>query len=164
MKISFLTFLFAFLSASALQAQFYNTGMDRRLGGPGSVPQGPRPDKDKKPIDYVQVSADRMETELKLDALQKAVIKEALGNYYKVATSLQTEDIPAEGKYTRIKAEADKMDKKIIEILNPDQKTKYLDMKARKAAKGKKKGKGKKTGELEEEPDLTKLDSLMMGN
>jgi|GEM_PF-2070666 len=144
------------------QAQIRNYGMDHRLGGPGSVPSGPAQKKDRKPVDYVQASLDRMDAELKLDDLQKAVIKEAFADYYKVAMALQTEDMPSEGKYEKIKAEADKMDRRIVEILNPDQKVKYAEIKAKKAAKGKKKGKGKKPEG--EEPDLTKLDSLMMAN
>ncbi len=151
--------LFLVLVACSTQAQIRNYGMDRRIGGPGSVPSGPT-NRERKPVDYVQLSLDRMETNLKLDALQKAVIKEALNDYYKVATALQTEDLPAEGKYEKLKKEAEKMDKRIIEILNAEQKAKYAEMKAKKAEKGKKKGKGKKSEE--EEPDLTKLDSLMM--
>lgn len=144
--------------ALSSHAQMPNYGLDRSIGGPTSAPA--RPAKEKTAADYIQLSLDRMETELTLDALQKAVVKEALTDYYKVAMAIPSQDLPQEAKNEKLKGESAKMDKRINEILNPDQKTRYAEMKSKKAAKGKKKGK-KSDKEI---PDLTKLDSLMMAN
>lgn len=157
MKTIYLALTLLLLATSA-NAQYY--GRNRQLGTAGSMPD-PGGRREAKRGDYVQSATDNMEKELQLDALQKAVVKDALSDYYQKAMAIYAEDLPAEGKTDKMKAEAEVMEKNIRAILTPAQLVKYEDMKKAKAKKNKKKG---RTSSDDADQGLTRLDSLMMGN
>ena len=139
---------FILLTSIQLQAQsgLYNNGMglDRSIGS-GSRYNTPRKTES---IDYVKATVENMTKELKLDGFQNAILKNIIEEYKNTATAVTLEDIPNEAKFEKIKIEKIKMENRITEMLNDDQKVLFENLKN----KGKKK-KDKKKKESEEEQD-----------
>lgn len=143
MKIKILI-LFTFLVSNFANAQYRNNGMDRSIGGQN---QNYAPKKNQKPIDQVQASTDKLTKELNLDGFQAAVLKNIIEDYKNTSTSITAQQIPDEAKFEKLKIENEKMEAKILEILNDEQKTKFKELKNKAEKKDKKKKKGKKDEE-----------------
>ena len=143
MKIKILI-LFTFLVSNFANAQYRNNGMDRSIGGQN---QNYAPKKNQKPIDQVQASTDKLTKELNLDGFQAAVLKNIIEDYKNTSTSITAQQIPDEAKFEKLKIENEKMEAKILEILNDEQKIKFKELKNKAEKKDKKKKKGKKDEE-----------------
>lgn len=138
--VSLLVF-FSLLLSSYANAQYGNTGMDRRISGQtGDF----KSKKNDKPLDYVQLSTDNLTKTLNLDGFQSAIVKTILEDFKDKTLAISTEEIPDEGKNEKIKIETEKMETKILEVLNKEQKITFQELKDKKDKKGKKKKKGKK--------------------
>jgi len=151
-KIASLLILFTLLASNFANAQYRSrNGLDRRMmSGQG---QNPSPKK-QKPVDQVQVTTDRMTTDLNLDGFQSAVLKNIVEDYKNASTSIMEEQIPNELKYEKLTAANNKMEAKILEILNDKQKVKFAELKNAAESKDKK-DKKKKKGKKEEEESET---------
>lgn len=150
--ISTVLVLFALLISNTSNAQYRNNrnGMNRgMMNGPAPTP------KKAKPIDQVQVSTDRLTTELNLDGFQSAIVKTIMEDYKNVTTALSEEQIPSQLKLEKYKAENEKMENKILEILNDKQKEQFAEFKNVAEKKGKKDKKKKKNKKEEEETTET---------
>lgn len=146
-NISLALLILLFFTVTA-NAQYGNGGLDRRISGQtGSF----KSRKNDKPIDYVQASVDNISKNLNLDGFQSAIIKTILEDFKDKTIAISMEEIPDEGKNEKIKTEKDKMESKIMEILNPKQKEKFQDMKNKLDKKDKKKDKKDKKEEAETE-------------
>ena len=100
--------------------------------------------KSAEPVDQVQAYTDHMTKELSLDGFQAAIVKNIIKDYVDKTSNIATEAIPDQGKYEKMQVEIDKMEAKIAEILNADQKVKFQELKDKRNKKGKKsKKKGK---------------------
>ncbi len=145
--VSFIILLTLFVSNNA-SAQYRNNrnGLDRSMmSGQGN----PTPKK-KKPVDQVQVTTERLTTELNLDGFQSAIVKTIVEDYKNTSTAIMEEQVPNELKYEKLTAANNKMEAKILEILNDKQKVKFAELKD-KAQNKEKKEKKKKKGKQEEE-------------
>jgi hypothetical protein len=142
MKFRFtaLVFVFAFFTISSAQAQLSSLGLDRRIGGSGQFQPSKNKTKDKD-FDYVKASADNMTKELALDGFQSAAVKNFIQDYYNSIVSINAEEIPDEGKMEKMNKEKEKMEAKIISVLNKVQIEKFNAMKEKMEKKGKKKKK-----------------------
>lgn len=139
--ISSLLFFMMLLTFSSAEAQLSSLGMDRSIGGSGQFK--PTKDKSKKEFDFVQASTDNMTKQLKLDGFQSAAVKNIIEDYKNRVISISAETIPDEGKMEKMEKEKDKMETKILALLNKDQVVLFQEMKDKKEKKGKKKGKDK---------------------
>jgi len=151
-KIVAFTILFTLFISNNVSAQYRNNrnGLDRSMmSGQGN----PTPKK-KKPIDQVQVTTERLTTELNLDGFQSAVLKTIVEDYKNASTSIMEEQIPNELKYEKLTSANNKMEAKILEILNDKQKVKFAELKNTAESKDKK-DKKKKKGKKEEEETET---------
>lgn len=129
------------LNFNSAKAQLSSLGLDRSIGGSGHFKE--TKDKSKKEFDFVQASTDNMTKQLKLDGFQSAAVKNIIEEYKNRVISINTETIPDEGKMEKMEKEKEKMESKIITLLNKDQVVLFQEMKDKKEKKGKKKGKEK---------------------
>jgi hypothetical protein len=138
--------LFVFISSSVFAQMGYNNGMgggmNRGMGGGmnrgmGASQYNDTPQKEKK-IDYLQASLDNLEKELSLDTFQKTVIKEILVENQSEMMSISKQDIPDDSKIEKMGIIKEKLQGKIIELLNPDQIEKFAKMKEKMEKKKKK--------------------------
>lgn len=143
------------LASFFAEAQLSSLGLDRRIGGQGQFHDSKNKDKKKSEFDFVQASTDKMAKELSLDDFQKAATKNIIEDYKNQILSINAEEIPDSGKYEKINIVKDKMEAKIMQLLNKDQLAKFEAMKnkADKKDKDDKKEKGKKKEAEETEKD-----------
>ncbi|MDI1256233.1 MAG: hypothetical protein PSV16_09030 [Flavobacterium sp.] len=142
----FVIILLLFIAALA------NAQVDRRINtGQG---QGPPPKRDQKPFDFVQASTEVLTKQLSLDTFQAAVVKTYIEDYKKDIEALNVLEIPVEAKAEKYQAAKDKMETKILSVLNKDQVVKFNEYKNRKKDK-----KGKKD-KKDKEANIIEKDSL----
>jgi len=142
MKIKIVSLLVLFtLFVSGIANAQYRGGLDRSIGSQDRYNQ---PTKKSEPVDFVKVTTDKMTKDLELDGFQSAVVKNIIEDYMQTYTAIVQEEIPNQGKQEKIKVATDKMESKIIEVLNPKQKDKFQEMKDKLEKKDKKKKKDKK--------------------
>lgn len=146
--ISTLLVLFVLLFSNTSSAQYRNrNGLDRRMmAGQGGNPSP----KKQKPVDQVQVTTERLTTDLELDGFQSAIVRTVVEDYKNSSTAIMEEQVSNEIKYEKLASANMKMEAKILEILNDKQKEKFAEMKD-KAQNKDKKEKRKKKGKKEEE-------------
>lgn len=107
-------------------------------------------DRNGKPIDFAQASTDHLTKILKLDGFQSAAIKTFMNDYKKEVESLSQIEMPNEAKAEKYNVANQKLENKIMGMLNAEQKVLYENEK-NKRDKKKKKGKDKKESESETE-------------
>lgn len=143
-KIASLLIFFTLLASNFANAQYRNrNGLDRSMmSGQGN----PTPKK-QKPVDQVLATTERLTSELNLDGFQSAIVKTIVEDYKNTSTAIMEEQVPNELKYEKLTAANNKMEAKILEILNDKQKVKFAELKDKVQKKDKKKKKGKKDEE-----------------
>ena len=145
---SFILVLTLFLSNEA-NAQYRNNrnGLDRSMmSGQGN----PSPKK-KKPVDQVQVTTERLTTDLELDGFQSAIVRTVVEDYKNSSTAIMEEQVSNEIKYEKLTAANMKMETQIMEILNEKQKVKFAELKEKSQNKDSKKDKKKKKNKKDQE-------------
>ena len=134
--------LFTLLVSGVVNAQYYgNGGMDRRISGQtGDF----KPKKNDKPVDYVQISVDNLTKNLNLDGFQSAIVKTIIEDFKDKTVAISMEEIPNEGKDEKMRIEKEKMETKILDVLNKEQKITFQELKDKSGKKDKKKKKENK--------------------
>lgn len=145
--VSFLTLCIVLVSVNANAQYGTNYGLDRSIDAHNrySTP------KKNKPYDFVKMSTEKTAKELGLDGFQEAIVKTLFEDYKNTVTAISEEKIPDQAKYEKMQIEMSKLDTKIEELLNKDQKIKFKELKD-KASKKKKGKKDKKDIEEVETP------------
>lgn len=108
-------------------------------------------DRNGKPIDFAQASTDHLTKVLNLDGFQSAAIKTFMNDYKKEVESLSQIEMPDEARAEKYNIANQKLEGKIIGMLNAAQKILYENEKNKKDKK-RKKDKGKKESETETDP------------
>jgi Spy/CpxP family protein refolding chaperone len=129
-------FIVIFLFSVKMSAQYDDPGY-RRYGGvdrslTGQQRGNQKKQKSTEKIDMVEISMNKLNAELSLDNFQSAVIKKLLEDNQVVELRIVEEDIPMESKTEKIIALRTKLDEKIEDILTPEQKEKFENMKKKK--------------------------------
>ncbi|MEO0059825.1 MAG: hypothetical protein RLZZ312_1472 [Bacteroidota bacterium] len=102
-------------------------GMGRGMGnGSMQIPQG---EQKVEKIDVVQVTVDRLEKDLTLDAFQKAVIKQAFQDGELTLKSILDSKISDEMKELKMTEIRNNTDKRIAKVLSKEQLDKYEKLK-----------------------------------
>ncbi|HEU4497627.1 MAG TPA: hypothetical protein VFR70_11295 [Flavobacterium sp.] len=131
MKIIFLfaSLLFLALGSSEAYSQYYGDsgGVNRSIGS-GVRQNKPKKDKEKK-TDYAQDYVQYLDKELKLDGLQQAAIASMINDSKDSLEEISKSSMPDQEKKDRLRAISDKISDKILKLLSPAQKEKYLKMK-----------------------------------
>lgn len=147
-------FIIAFILfvSNTISAQYGNGGYGNGYGnGYGSnrrmnsgMDQARTPEKPKEiPVEVtVGKIMDRIKPELTLDALQEIAISNILVESIRTQGMLIKAEVSQEDKIKNVQALSEVTDRKIMEILNKDQKEKYIAM--NEEAKNPKKSKSKK--------------------
>lgn len=147
--------LVALFFTNAVSAQFGNGGMgngggnNRRMNGGmnNSMDQTRAPEKPREiPVEItVGKIIERIKPELTLDALQEIAISNILVESIKTQGMLIKAEVSQEEKIKNIQALSEVTDRKIMELLNKDQKDKYiaLNEEAKNPTKSKSKKKAK---------------------
>ena len=136
MKNLFLYFLIVISSAASAQMGMGNGmnggGMNGMGGGMGrgmSNQQIPQSESKPEKIDYIKVSTDKLEKDLGLDTLQKAIIKQAFEEGQFRMQSILDSKISEEMKELKIAEIRENTDKRILKVLNKTQTEKYIKLK-----------------------------------
>lgn len=149
---SLLIFAFVLLSTNIISAQYgnggygngygNNYGSNRRMNS--GMDQSRAQDKPKEiPVEVtVEKIIEKIKPELTLDALQEIAISNILMESIKTQGMLIKAEVSQEDKIKNIQALSEVTDRKIMELLNKDQKEKYTAM--NEEAKNPKKSKAKK--------------------
>ena len=149
---SLLIFAFVLLSTNIISAQYgnggygngygNNYGSNRRMNS--GMDQSRAQDKPKEiPVEVtVGKIIEKIKPELTLDALQEIAISNILMESIKTQGMLIKAEVSQEDKIKNIQALSEVTDRKIMELLNKDQKEKYTAM--NEEAKNPKKSKAKK--------------------
>ncbi|QIH39847.1 hypothetical protein G7A72_13945 [Flavobacterium sp. Sr18] len=153
---SLLIFAFVLLSTNIISAQYgnggygngygNNYGSNRRMNS--GMDQSRAQDKPKEiPVEVtVRKIIEKIKPELTLDALQEIAISNILMESIKTQGMLIKAEVSQEDKIKNIQALSEVTDRKIMELLNKDQKEKYTAM--NEEAKNPKKSKVKKKAKL----------------
>lgn len=154
--------LILILGLISIQNGFSQMGMGgtgRGMGNSGMGNQGMQPPmQQRKPekVDFVKEMLDKMETDLKIDAFQRAVIKEALdqgqASMESIFNSKEDSDQIKEDKMAAVR---ERTENRILKVLDKRQTELYKQLKE---SKGKKKGKKEKPikeDELEQKIEKT---------
>ncbi|TDD77500.1 hypothetical protein [Flavobacterium caseinilyticum] len=145
---SFLIFAFVLLSTNTISAQYGNGGYGNGYGSNrrmnSGMDQSRAQDKPKEiPVEVtVRKIIERVKPELNLDALQEIAISNILVESIKTQGILVKAEVSQEDKIKNIQALSEVTDRKIMELLNKDQKEKYTAM--NEEAKNPKKSNSKK--------------------
>lgn len=145
-QLVFLSIFFTFLSSLESSAQ-YNYGLDRSIGAENRY----NTPKKKKAYDFVKVSTENMVKELNLDGFQEAIIKTIFEDYKNAVTNINEEEIPEQAKYEKMQIQIDKLDARIVELLNKEQKERFAEFKKKTSKKKKSKKEDIKVEESEGE-------------
>lgn len=150
MKINLLSF---FLLISLFVTETISAQNPYRRGGGMNQMDNARyaAPREKEPVDFVKESTEKMTKDLNLDGFQSAVVKTIMEDFEKEYKAIVELQIPNEGKQEKVKIASDKMEARVIELLNPEQKIKFAAIKDKAEKKDKKKKKGKKDEEKVEE-------------
>lgn len=145
---SLLIFAFVLLSTNTISAQYGNGGYGNGYGSNrrmnSGMDQSRVHDKPKEiPVEVtVGKIIEKIKPELSLDALQEIAISNILVESIKTQGMLIKAEVSQEDKIKNIQALSEVTDRKIMELLNKDQKEKYIAM--NEEAKNPKKSKAKK--------------------
>ena len=145
---SLLIFAFVLLSTNTISAQYGNGGYGNGYGSNRRMNSGMDQtraiDKPKEiPVEVtVGKIIEKIKPELSLDALQEIAISNILVESIKTQGMLIKAEVSQEDKIKNIQALSEVTDRKIMELLNKDQKEKYTAM--NEEAKNPKKSKAKK--------------------
>lgn len=137
-RVTLLFLLFCF-NFNAVHAQLSSLGLDRNIGGSNQFKESKN--KSKQEFDFVQASTDSMTEELQLDGFQSAAVKNIIADYKNTVISISQESIPDEGKSEKMEKAKEKMETKIVSLLNKDQVVLFQALKEKKEKKVKKKDK-----------------------
>ena len=127
-------FIIAFLAGSlTASAQYYNPyygqgsnpGLDRSIT---AQPRTPSKKKKEEKVDIVEMTVERLSKKLNLDGFQKAAVKVIYNENKDEIMGLADEDIPYEAKKEKGRELTEKIDAKIMALLNDDQKKIYQEM------------------------------------
>ncbi len=146
---TFLALLALIFSANTINAQFGQGGQGGGFGqngrgqsgggfdqiGSGQRDNTPTEESDKSKKERLDKEVAKMKDELKLDELQVIVVQNILAENQKKQIILFKKEIPQDEKIAEIVALSESTDRKIIEFLNKEQKTKYKDLTADRKAK-----------------------------
>jgi len=88
--------------------------------------------KDNEKVDVVQVTLDKLTNALTLDNFQQAVVRQLLADAQKEQERIFSQDAPDESKREQAIALGDKLNAKINELLNPEQKEKFAELQKKK--------------------------------
>lgn len=134
MRISILLLLFFVLTSSITHAQFNNNGFgnngmmgnNRRMNN--TMDQSRAPEKPKEiPVEVtVGKVMERLKPELVLDELQAIAISNILTESIRTQGMLIKAEVSHEDKVKNINDLSETTDKKIMELLNKDQKEKFI--------------------------------------
>lgn len=136
MKKIFIALFIVFSASASAQYDMYGNqynGVDRSLTGQ-QYGNKKKKDKDEK-VDPVEVSMQKLNERLQLDAFQSAVIRQLLKENQEKENSVVAEEIPNESKMEKIIALRLKMNEKIKEVLRPDQLVTFEGMGKKKSKK-----------------------------
>ena len=144
---SVLILLVVLLSSNDGLAQFGNGGFGNRGGNNrgmnGGMQEQRTPEKPKEiPVEVtVAKIMEQIKTPLTLDELQVIEISNILSENIRTQGMLIKAEVPQEAKMENLKALAEVTDRKIMDLLNADQKVKFkaLNEEAKKPKKSKKK-------------------------
>lgn len=145
---SLLIIAFVLLSTNIISAQYGNGGYGNGYGNNrrmnSAMDQSRTQDKPKEiPVEVtVGKIIERIKPELILDELQVIAISNILAESIKTQGMLIKAEVSQDDKIKNIKALSETTDRKIMELLNKDQKEKYIAM--NEEAKNPKKSKAKK--------------------
>lgn len=150
MKINLLSF---FLLVSIFVSETITAQNPYRRGGGMNQMDNTRnaAPREKEPVDFVKQSTEKMTKDLNLDGFQSAVVKTIMEDFEKEYKAIVELQIPNEGKQEKVKIASEKMEARVVELLNPEQKIKFAAIKDKAEKKDKKKKKGKKDEEKVEE-------------
>lgn len=123
-----------------------NYGLDRSIDAHNRYSKP----KESKPIDFVKASTESLSKNLNLDGFQEAIIRTHFEDYKNAITSINDEQIPNQAKSEKMQIEMDKLDRKIEEQLNKEQKVKFKEFKNKASKKKKKNDKKNKKDDTEE--------------
>ncbi|MCL6462760.1 hypothetical protein SAMN05444372_11338 [Flavobacterium micromati] len=144
---SFLILTVVLLSSNEVSAQFGNGGFGNRGGNNRGMNSGMQeqrtPEKPKEiPVEVtVGKIIEQIKSPLNLDELQVIAISNILSENIRTQGMLIKAEVPQEAKMENLKALADVTDRKIMDLLNADQKEKFkaLSEESKKPKKSKKK-------------------------
>ena len=144
---SILIFAFVLLSSSIISAQYGNGGYNNGYGSNRRMNSGMDQTRtQEKPKEIpVEVTVgkimERLKPELILDELQAIAISNILNESIRTQSILIKAEVSQEDKIKNIQALSETTDRKIMELLNKDQKEKYiaLNEEAKNPKKSKKK-------------------------
>jgi len=145
---SLLIFAFIMLSTNTISAQYGNGGYGNGYGSNrrmnSGMDQSRAQDKPKEiPVEVtVGKIIERIKPELNLDALQEIAISNILLERIRTQGMLIKAEVSQEDKIKNIQALSEVTDRKIMDVLNEEQKEKYIAM--NEEAKNPKKSKAKK--------------------
>ena len=130
-------FLYIILISSAATAQMgMGNGMNGGMNGMGNGmgrgmgnQQMPQTESKPEKIDYIKLSTDKLEKDLGLDTLQKAIIKQAFEDGQFRMQSILDSKISDEMKELKITEIRENTDKRILKVLNKTQTEKYNKIK-----------------------------------
>jgi hypothetical protein len=144
---SFLILTVVLLSSNEVSAQFGNGGFGNRGGNNRGMNSGMQeqrtPEKPKEiPVEVtVGKIIEQIKSPLNLDELQVIAISNILSENIRTQGMLIKAEVPQEAKMENLKALAEVTDRKIMDLLNADQKEKFkaLSEEGKKPKKSKKK-------------------------
>ncbi|MDV6168465.1 hypothetical protein R1T16_08495 [Flavobacterium sp. DG1-102-2] len=120
LKTTYLIVLFTILFSAAASAQ-----VDRRVGQ-GQYKSGPQK---KEKTDYAEQTSNYLATELKLDAFQKAAVKNILNDEKENITSLgDNREMTTMEKKDKLREITERIQKKITPLLSKEQAEKYTKL------------------------------------
>ncbi len=144
MKNLFLLFAIIFVASASAQMGMGN-GMNGGMGGGmngmgGGMGQGrgmgmgnqqqiPQSESKPEKIDYIKISTDKLEKDLGLDTLQKAIIKQAFEDGQFRMQSVLDSKISDEMKELQVIEIRENTDKRILKVLSKTQTEKYNKLK-----------------------------------
>jgi len=146
-KKAFLILIVVLLSSNEVSAQFGNGGFGNGGGNNRGMNSGMQeqrtPEKPKEiPVEVtVAKIIEQIKSPLNLDELQVIAISNILSENIRTQGMLIKAEVPQEAKMENLKALAEVTDRKIMDMLNADQKEKFkaLNEEAQKPKKSKKK-------------------------
>lgn len=127
-KFLFISILFCTLSAADGYSQYSGNGVDRSIGSSVRENRPRKKDKEKEK-DYTEFYVEYLSKELKLDGLQEAAIKSIINDNKNAIEELMKQDIPSIERKDKLEQINTKISDKIMRILSPEQKEKYLKLK-----------------------------------